>query len=266
MARGALGSRGFTFTEIMIALFLVAMFGVAIGNLEFFAHGTLRRSDSRLWLSQEPRRLLDWMGTDIEQASSVEVYLNTAADGDGWPENGGTARAVGVAGNALELTWLEDNDGTPFNRSDDIKHEIRYTWTGTASTTLDTHPPVPSPAGWDPTMREIVRRYERVTDLPAAPGPWATSDIVCGLGEDRTVGNPVPDTPVLRVTNFQVTKTADPGTSQLNPLPANVLRLVVEVSSTNSQHIQATYYLQSRALKAQRVRDLFLAFLKKRIP
>ena len=253
MDRAAIGPRGFTLTEVVIALFLVGMFGVAIGNLDFFAQGTIRRFDRRLWLAQEPRRLFDWMTADVEKAETMEVYGGDPID---WTA---PLAAGAPGGNALELTWLEDVPVTPLNRLDDRLHEVRYTWTK-----FD----LVGPPGFGATMPDIVRRYERVTDLPAFPGNWDSSDIVCGLGEERNPGPPTPDTPILKVTGFQVTKTADPGTSQLNPIPKNILRLDVQLTAASSslQNFQATYYLQSRSLHAWKLRDIFLAFLKKKVP
>ena len=243
---------GFTLTEILIALFLVGMFGIALGNLDFFAQGTIRRFDRRLWLAQEPRRLLDWMTADVEKAESMEVY------GDGVNPVDWTAppQPVGTFGTAVKLTWQEGRD-TPSDPTDDTLHEVRYT--------LTTYDPNPPNAAWFPTMPDLVRRYKRLTP----PGVnWTANDIVCGLAEERNAGLPTPDTPILKVTGFQVTKTADPGTSQLNPIPQNILRLDIQLAAASvpSQSFQATYYLQSRSSHARKLRDVFLAFLKKRVP
>ena len=233
MDRAKVGCLGFSLTEVLIAVFLFLLLGVAIGNLSFLAHSVLHRSDRQLWLSQEPRRLLDWMSEDVAQATSITVF----SGGWGVPAN---VQPIGVAGDRVELTI--DDGTTPTNPGDDDL--VRYTWTRN-----DPNPPQNSSL-WDaPSLGDLIRRFSQ--SRPSGTGDWSTNDIVAGLGEDRNAGGQAPDTIVVAVTNFQVTQTADPNSSQLNPKPQNVLRVDVTVSQA-SQSLPATYYLQSRALRAER--------------
>jgi len=248
MDRPQVSRSGFTLAEVMIAVFIFSLLGVAIVSFDFLAQGVFRRAGHRVWLHQEPRRLIDFMMEDLALAESILIYNNTG-DGDGLPENGGTPLTTG---NTADLQYYKDDDNSsPSTRSDDDFHEIRYTWT-----TRNTAGPSGSPGAWTPSLTALVRRYERIN------GAWFNNDIVCGLTKDAVPGAPNPDTVVLPVTDFRVTQQTNPLASNFaGAEPQNVIEVVVEVSRQNERH-RGLYLLQSRSLQAEhRFRKFLLAFL-----
>lgn len=254
MDRTAVGRLGFTLVEVLLAILLVSMVGIGLTQLTYLGHRSVARLGRTLWANQEPRRLLDWMGQDMALAETVNVY-----SGD-WT----TPVAVGTAGDRMEIQYRIDNDGTPDDRTNDKLYEIRYSWT-----TNDPSPPTPNPggAGWDASMGSLIRRYERTTVLPAPPGNWETNGIVAGLGEDAAVGSPNPDTALIAITAFQVTQIADTTSSQLNPLPQNLLRVDLTAAGTIGRPVRSVFYVQSRSLRARRWLCRFLfAFLRRDLP